>query len=179
MNREYWVNFYKKFKIYFPTDFAKFCLRFIPKEATILDIGCGNGRDSYFFAKKGFEVIGIDYAYRPKSRRNAFFIKIDFKDFIAVYNNQDVVYTRFFIHSISNEEIDVLLKWVKGLFLTEFRSKDDEPTLYKHPRNLIDEKRFLRKLLKLNYDILYYEKGKGLAKFKNEDPIVVRIVAKR
>jgi len=32
------------------------------KAKTILEIGCGNGRDSIYFAKKGFKVIAIDMA---------------------------------------------------------------------------------------------------------------------
>jgi len=37
-------------------DFAKN----FPKGAYILDVGCGGGRDSKFFTKKGLEVIGTD-----------------------------------------------------------------------------------------------------------------------
>lgn len=180
MNKEYWEKFYKGFKIKSPSSFARFSLKFIPKNSIILDLGCGNGRDSYFFAKKGFKVIGIDYAYCPKNIKNAFFIKTNFEDFIAVYSEPRVIYTRFFIHSITDEQINKLLKWGKGLFLSEFRSKEDKPLLYtNHVRNFVDENKFLEKLLKQCYKILYYCKSKGLAKLKKEDPLIVRIIAER
>jgi len=36
----------------------------IEPNAFILDLGCGSGRDVRYFAVKGFEVIGLDYAAR-------------------------------------------------------------------------------------------------------------------
>lgn len=39
---------------------AKAFLSYLAPESTILDLGCGPGRDSKFFVDKGYEVIGID-----------------------------------------------------------------------------------------------------------------------
>lgn len=35
----------------------------LPKGAKVLDLACGNGRHSVFFAKKGFDVLGIDLSH--------------------------------------------------------------------------------------------------------------------
>lgn len=35
----------------------------LPKESKVLDLACGNGRHSVFFAKKGFDVLGIDLSH--------------------------------------------------------------------------------------------------------------------
>lgn len=35
---------------------------YIPKGGKILDIGCGPGHDTEYFAKKGFQAIGIDFS---------------------------------------------------------------------------------------------------------------------
>ena len=52
MNKEYWETFYAQNSEPFkPSSFANFCLKYMPDEATILDVACGNGRDSIFFAE--------------------------------------------------------------------------------------------------------------------------------
>ena len=57
----YWNKFYKKKSITAESTFAKFTYKkIINKKSTLLDIGCGNGRDSYYFNRKGLKVTGID-----------------------------------------------------------------------------------------------------------------------
>ena len=62
MKKYYWDNFYKKKKSPVrETDFAKFAYKKIKKlQLKIFDIGCGNGRDTIFFNKKGLECVGLD-----------------------------------------------------------------------------------------------------------------------
>lgn len=43
-----------------PDSLAKKALNFIKSGNSLLDIGCGEGADSVFFAKKGFQVVAID-----------------------------------------------------------------------------------------------------------------------
>jgi len=58
---EYWNKFYDKKIINKESTFAKFTYKKIKKQkGKILDIGCGNGRDSFFFNQKGYNVTGID-----------------------------------------------------------------------------------------------------------------------
>ena len=47
----YWNNYYKSKSKRFPnSDFSEFALDKIEKTSSlIIDIGCGDGRDSYFF----------------------------------------------------------------------------------------------------------------------------------
>src|SRR5438874_2426691 len=49
----------KKVKDFFPKTQAKKFITLLPKKATILDAGCGDGRDAKIFSKK-FKVIGVD-----------------------------------------------------------------------------------------------------------------------
>lgn len=37
-------------------------LRYLPEQALILDLGCGSGRDTLAFKKKGYQVEAIDYS---------------------------------------------------------------------------------------------------------------------
>ncbi|GAA5555392.1 hypothetical protein Asch01_00079 [Acinetobacter schindleri] len=37
-------------------------LRYLPEQASILDLGCGSGRDTLAFKNKGYQVAAIDYS---------------------------------------------------------------------------------------------------------------------
>ena len=43
-----------------PSGFAQEVSGLLPPGARVLDLGCGEGRDSVFFATKGFQVTGVD-----------------------------------------------------------------------------------------------------------------------
>ena len=70
---KYWNQFYKKESIRHESTFARFTLKKINiKKSRVLDIGCGNGRDSYFFNKKGFKVTGIDISKKAIQKKLMF-----------------------------------------------------------------------------------------------------------
>jgi trans-aconitate methyltransferase len=184
MNNKYWKQFYKKNEA--PTEhssFAKFCTKYIKNNNFILDLGCGNGRDTRFLAKYCGVIVGIDKATESEDGDKYFFIKKDFKEAeIIKSRNIDVYYTRFFLHSISNEDILFLLDSVKNgsRLMIECRAKEDNPLIYKnHERNLIDYKWLLSELKERNFKVIFKKKSKGLAKYKEEDPCVIRIIAKK
>lgn len=43
-----------------PSPFARQVASRLPSGSRVLDLGCGEGRDSVFFAAQGFEVVGVD-----------------------------------------------------------------------------------------------------------------------
>ena len=56
--KKYWDKFYKNFKIEKESKFAKFVyykLRKVNKKINMLDVGCGNGRDTFFLKGLNFE----------------------------------------------------------------------------------------------------------------------------
>ncbi|MHA1853887.1 MAG: hypothetical protein ACTSUF_10345 [Candidatus Heimdallarchaeaceae archaeon] len=177
--KEYWENFYKKKHITYPSSFAKFCSRYIQKDWYLLDLGCGNGRDSYYLGKYAYEVRGCDYACLPKHKDNVTFVKRDFELMLKNIPFYEVIYARFFIHSISDRQISKLLDKVSLYLMLEFRCKEDIPKLYKHERNLIDSDKLLKKLLNKNYEIKFFQKDTGLSKFKGEDPVIGRIICQK
>lgn len=177
MNEQYWQEFYQDFKCERPTSFAKFCMRYIDKDKPLLDIGCGTGRDTKYFASKGINVTGVDAATMPMKEGSEKYIKKDFK-FLNFNNHQ--VYARFFIHSIENLEIAQLIGKCEDLLMLEFRNKGDEPKIYKnHTRNLIDGQSLFITLCENGFSPILFNLDRGLAEFRGEDPLVCRIIVKR
>ena len=39
-------------------------LNYLPLTGTIMDLGCGSGRDSLFFIKRGYKVVPVDGSQR-------------------------------------------------------------------------------------------------------------------
>lgn len=179
-NKLYWKNFYQNVHINAPSSFAQWTSKIIPKNKNIIDLGCGNGRDTYYFGMLGFSIIGIDEAFKPKNKYNARFIQSNITNLFYTKCQYEIVYSRFFIHSIDDITITNLLKWTKNLFIAEFREAKDKPILYpNHYRNLINGNIFLQKMIKNKFDILYYIKSENLAPYKSENPIIIRIIGEK
>ena len=64
INQKFWNKFYlvkKEVKIPKPSSFGIFFnKKFIKKNNKVLEIGCGNGRDSFLFSKKAKKIIALD-----------------------------------------------------------------------------------------------------------------------
>lgn len=205
----YWDNFYqKKIRISKPSSFAKFIVKKLKKNKTLLDIGCGNGRDTFYFNKKGLNVVGLEkskiavknnkklLAEKKIKNIDFFNINISSKKFQNL-KKFDYVYLRFVIHAISQKIENKLLKNLSkitkknSIVFFEFRTTKDQ--LFKkgkilskyerhtnHYRRFIEFDDFITTLNKLNnFKILYKTEKKGLAKYKNDNPVLGRIILKR
>jgi hypothetical protein len=103
-------------------------------------------------------------------------------------NRNMVFYSRFVMHSLDDKQEQALLNILSEnmntdeLIYFEFRSKEDE-NLDKHfgghYRRYVDSDLFLNRLMALNFSIDYSLVGQGMAKYKEEDPFVIRIIAKK
>lgn len=208
----YW-NFYYRQKVAILNEcssFAREMLNRIEKKDIhrkyLLDLGCGNGRDSIFFASKGIHVIGIDSsdvaidmlecAY--ESDDNLEFICDDFVTANVLFQREyDYCYSRFTLHAINESQEDILLKNVYnalkkgGLFMIEARTIHDgiygmgelvEKNAYiynDHYRRFIDPKELVRKSKKLGFLIIYNEENIGFSKTATEDPMLLRLILKK
>ena len=180
---EYWSSFYKKFSVKEPSDFAKFVLKkFKGQKLKILDAGCGNGRDSYFLATE-FDVTGVDTSILLENGENCKFKKTDMTEIDKT--GFDIIYTRFTFHSITNEQQDSFIKSIKdkSYLVMETRSDKGQDTFRyhgeKHYRNLTNID-YLKKLLTDNhFEIEYLIEENNCAIYKNENPIVIRVIAKK
>ena len=62
-----------------PSEYIEEFLALLPKNAKILDVGCGVGVDAGFMASKGFEIIGVDLSKEMLNIARQKFPQIDFK----------------------------------------------------------------------------------------------------
>ena len=145
--KKYWENvheiYLKKSWIDEPSVFAVTALGYFPKEGKILDLGAGQGQDSRFFAKKGYEVISTDlseYALdisKEKAKKegvNMEFLRIDLaKDKLSFDDGSvDVIYSHLSLHYFDNkrtaeifQEIYRVLKQ-GGIVAMLFNTVEDE-----------------------------------------------------
>ena len=200
----YWDNFYKNLKgNNNPSKFAKFCLKYLKKfPGNIYDAGCGNGRDTIFFNQKKLNCIGIDQSKKViginKKKNNRFkknFIKKNFVNFdYSISNDRFAIYSRFSIHSINYKQEKKFFNSIKKFKNLEYVFIETR-TIYDnlfgkgkrigkneyintHYRRFINPTEFKRKLAK-DFNIIVFKLSKNLAPFKGENPVVLRIVAKR
>lgn len=133
LNIEYWNEFYSKVKIQGESTFCTYTKQKINKNTIVVDIGCGSGRDTFSFAREGYEVIGIDRSEEAIklnkhlceelifSNLKINFDSIDIADEYRLSNYFEnlcqtatknkkviVIYLRFLLHSI-NESTEKIL----------------------------------------------------------------------
>lgn len=193
---EYWKEFYEAFKESSHSSFAEFVYKFYlynsNKDRVLIDIGCGNGRDSYYFWKCGFKVIGIDIATENTYINERLkFIKSDIKDIEINLKDQDIgyVYLRFFIHAIDEERENILIDFLKKInnvmIFIEARTVNDEmygigesvgknEYISNHYRRFIDIQRLVEKFK--DFKILYIIESNNIAIYKDSNPTLLRLI---
>ncbi len=197
-----WDGFYNSHQHKIPSQFAAFCLNEFPRDHTVIDCGCGDGRDSLFFHRYGRQVIGLDASEsaikfaQTRAGEGARFAVTDFSDATATLqdelsqtNADYVIYSRFFLHAITPETQTAFLAFcaavcranTPALFL-EFRgAKDaDIPKNFgDHYRRFIGKDDIFNALAEAGFSINYHTCGTGYAKHKDEDAYVHRIIASK
>jgi tellurite methyltransferase len=175
MNKSYWEKFYKTSKRLPPSSFAEFCLPYIKGKLT--ELGCGNGRDLLYFLYNNIESYGVDEAFESQ-----FIEKQSIRDYIKTHKSNPYIYTRFFWHAISREDQLAILKWIdKYIFIEARTTKDKERyKIYKgHERNYINTEQLRNDLKKNKFKILFFKEGTGMSLYKDENPHLVRVIAKK
>ena len=203
MNKRYWNKYYSKKKgLDEPSSFAVHICNMMSQGESILELGCGNGRDSFFFANHGFQVYAIDQSeivitQIRKENINPMFIC---KDILSIEENFPYTinhgYARFVLHALSKIEADKAIEMMSrilppnGLFFTESRSV--KSNLYgtgdflghdiystDHKRRFIHKKDLIHQLESNGFTIESVMESDGLAIYKDDDPVVIRINARK
>lgn len=203
---DYWNHYYaKKLKeIQSPSDFAQSVISHLEPRKSLIDLGCGNGRDSLYFMEHHLNVTGIDASEEAISQLNQLklengnFVCDDFVSSKALYQVQyDYIYSRWTMHAISEQQEDELLENVAeavkegGLFLIEARSIQDDLygkgmcvgnnafIYHEHFRRFMDKEIFIPKLENHGFRVISLEEGENYSKTETSNPVLVRIVASR
>ena len=139
-DKKYWSEFYfnnneltKK-----PNLFAQYLVEntVINEGDVLFEIGCGNGRDSIFFAHNNIDVTAVDQcdkniSFLNEQHNNISFISDDFTNLSNLESKVNVVYSRFTLHSINDEGEQRTLNWVynnlknDGILCVEARTLKD------------------------------------------------------
>jgi cyclopropane fatty-acyl-phospholipid synthase-like methyltransferase len=206
-NREYWENFYKQNALSVPSQFCALVATEIPKESCLVELGCGNGRDSLYFASRQQPVCAVDLsseavkscsaAAQKMGLNAAQFMQADLSDFkdlerlfgaarAVTKTNAVVCYSRFVMHSINEDQEELFLTSLGKLMRTgekiyfEFRSKEDADlakTFGGHYRRFVDTDAFIdAQTRRHGFKLEYARTGRGMAKYKSEDPYVSRLI---
>lgn len=192
INKEYWDNFYKKHNVTnSETSFAQYALSYIKENkisGQLLDVACGNGRDSTYFQMNNIKTTGLDLSINLDNV-NFKFINGNLLDFN--YSDYNIIYLRFIVHSLKEEELDVLIEKMKKLNNTyifiETRSTRDITNEQKSETNFkssIGDKHF-RMLYSKKYldekfsffNILESSEDK-YSKFGSDNPYCIRYILK-
>jgi tellurite methyltransferase len=205
-DKEYWENYYAQHKIeHEPSLFARYIKEEIIKEhRSVIELGCGNGRDAVYFANHGFYVTAIDQVsneieflknklvqIKNLTFKSADFTKLDYS------GKFDITYSRFTIHAITEQQEEEVIFWTfqnlnpNGKFCIEVRGQKNEifgkgtpvenqPNAFiynEHYRRFLNFDIFLSKLKNIGFIIDYAAEEKGFAPFNGEDETFIRIIA--
>ena len=206
MDYKYWNEYYKKnIAPSEPSNFAKDILKYLESGKKLIELGCGNGRDAIFLSNNKIDVVAVDQCESSinnlRSSVSSDNIKFVADDFIETKllekESFDYVYSRFTLHSISEEEENKLINRVyealkkDGLLLIEVRSVKDEifglgeqiarnTYIYNnHSRRFIILDELIEKLTLNGFKVDFADENNDYAIYKDQNPIVIRVIARK
>ena len=205
----YWANFYAHHSYTSGSSFFEFVNSRPDTPGTVIDIGCGDGRDACAFGAAGRQVVGLDQSpvgvqhATAKSSGLGIQERVRFticdvaetqalsaivREVIAADDSPVLFYLRFFLHSIPEEVQDGLLDVIStharsgDVLAAEFRTEKDESATKvhgEHYRRYQNGAAFGALLKERGFALVHEEEGTGLSPYKGEDPVLYRVIARR
>lgn len=202
----YWNDYYQKLKdreLLLPSQFATFVAAECGDAHVIVDVGCGNGRDSLFFSKLFGSVVGLDSSEgavqscvgqaEKLSLSNVKFHRssVESDDFLEVLKSvcrdnmgrKIVVYSRFFVHALNEEgetaffdALSAALRPGDGVALEYRTVRDSSGAKFtpQHYRRFVSPPNVYSKLEARAFKLMYAVEGFGMAKYRVDDAYVAR-----
>lgn len=186
-----------------PSQFAAFVATEFDSGWTIFDIGCGNGRDSLFFSRYGYQVTGFDRSAsaisncRATAEAHGLDAKFEVLDIASLSEKAEeivesgadkvLVYARFVLHAITEAQQSDLFQFASRIakdrdvaIAAEYRT-DRDRSLPKetsaHYRRFLPAAHVLKEVGDAGFVSTYFAEGFGFAKFGNDDAHVGRFIA--
>jgi len=203
---DHWIKYYGGPDLNFSeSSFARLAMGHLSPGQLIVDVGCGEGRDSHFFANQGLRVIGFDVSptaiekcesHNP-SRSNSTFVSSEFDlSQLKVEIVPDIIYSRFSLHAMTGEEGDRFLTRsyaalpVGGLMFIECRSLNDPlaqkgevlsetERMYGHYRRFIKIEDLIFFAEKLGFSVRSATEVQGVSKAGSDDPVLIRAILEK
>lgn len=204
----YWNEYYKKTaqNELRPSRFAEDITGYLKEDGTLLEFGCGNGRDSLFFRHLGLSVTGIDasdytihHLQKTHAQEGLIFKCDDFTSPQLVLTQEyDYVYARFVLHAIDEIQERTFLKNAnkalieKGLLFIEVRTVNDDiyglgeqvgrhAFIYNnHYRRFVEKEELAARIDAAGgFVIRYMEEKRGFAPAGGEDPVILRVILEK
>ena len=206
--KDYWDEFYvKKQSPSNPSPFSEYCFNNYIKNTSdysskhLLDLGCGNGRDSNYFAENKLKVTAVDLSSEVINNNkfspiNPNFISNNAVDSIINATDIDYVYMRWFLHAIKEIDERHILKNSydklnkNGLIFIEVRSIHDHlfgkgvkisenEFIDTHYRRFHQKDKLVSFIKNIGFDVIHNIENDGYSKYRDDNPVLIRIVAKK
>ena len=201
----YWADYYAHNGHTEGSSFAQFVQERPDTAGTVVDIGCGDGRDSFYFGSVGRTVVALDRSdvgvahARDRAEGAGLGDRMTFEvcdlgdaaGLGAVLDRVDgpvLYYTRFVLHAITEDvqetPLDVLGAKARpgDMLAAEFRTDKDAKLQKAHPkhyRRYQSAELFLDDLRRRGWEVVYDVESDGLAPWGSEDPVLCRVIARR
>jgi bifunctional enzyme CysN/CysC len=201
----HWAAYYRTHaRVAPPSPFAQHCMAGFAVGERLLELGCGNGRDAIYFADQGLAVTALDSSPEAieacraaDGGRGIRFVCGDAARASALLDGSfDIVYSRFSLHAMTRAEEEGALRAAHGLLapggrlLVECRSINDplsrqgevlSPTerIFGHYRRFIVPEEIRASLQQFGFEVDNVVEGQGMARHGDEDPVVIRVLARK
>jgi bifunctional enzyme CysN/CysC len=204
-NKSYWNHYYQvdSHLVAEPSNYAVLCASEWTEPLNVLEVGCGNGRDAFYFALLGHDVIGLDISERAVrlcqesyDRGGIVFVASTLRQYLDAEQTAsvDVVYSRFSLHAMNKKEEEETLQAAaailksNGRLYIECRSINDpmaqlgdhiseDERIYGHYRRFIRIEKLMSALTKLGFDVARAAEMAGVTPLGDDDPVVIRLTA--